>query len=281
MPLYEIAHVKNAGPSLLGEIHFSSAGRSAKLIRSNCREDAGTGNYLCTAEYDFGAPPDRLDAECAFHRVTVPNHVHLLRVEMAGKRDQALFDASFSRASLRFTPPSAFEIAVTQAGAGVMRALGGAVQVLFLAALVLAARGRKELAALAAMFLLGQWLAVIVVPWTGWQPAPRFVEAAAALTVAYLAVEILLLPGAGARWAVAGVLGIFHGLYFHLVLLNTGYHVALVLGGAAIAEVAAIALLGIVLSRIGRIARALRPVQVSASALLVFGMVWFLLRLRS
>jgi hypothetical protein len=30
-----------------------------------------------------------------------------------------------------------------------------------------------------------------------------------------------------------------------------------------------------------RIAKAFRPVQVAASALLVFGMVWFLLRLRS
>jgi hypothetical protein len=29
------------------------------------------------------------------------------------------------------------------------------------------------------------------------------------------------------------------------------------------------------------VAQALRPVQVSASALLVFGMVWFFLRLRS
>jgi hypothetical protein len=34
-------------------------------------------------------------------------------------------------------------------------------------------------------------------------------------------------------------------------------------------------------SRISRIARALRPVQVSACALLAFGMIWFFLRLRS
>jgi hypothetical protein len=280
LPLYEVAHMKDAAPSLLGHIRFFSAGRQARLLTSNCRTDPAAATYFCNAEYDFGAPPDRIEAECSFYRVTVPNHVHLLRAEMGGKRDQALFDASFSRASLRFTLPSAMEVAVTQTGAGFMRALGGAVQVLFLAALVLASRSRRELGLLAGTFLAGQVIAVVVVPWTGWQPAPRFVEAAAALTVAYLAVEVLLLPGAGARWAVAGVLGAFHGLYFHLLLQQTEYHAAPVLAGAALAEIIALALLGFCFSRIGRWTRALRPVQVSASALLVFGMAWFLMRLR-
>jgi len=43
----------------------------------------------------------------------------------------------------------------------------------------------------------------------------------------------------------------------------------------------AIAVLALALSRLGRLVKAFRPVQVAASALLVFGMVWFLLRLRS
>src|SRR5579871_4169719 len=150
-----------------------------------------------------------------------------------------------------------------------MRALGGVVQVLFLAAVALAARNRKELFALAGMFLAGQILSVLVVPYTAWQPAPRFVEAAAALTIAYLAVEILLLPEAGARWLVAGALGAFHGLYFHLFLQTTGYRPAMVLAGAAFAEIVVIAILGLAFSRIARVARALRPVEVSASALLV------------
>jgi hypothetical protein len=41
------------------------------------------------------------------------------------------------------------------------------VQVLFLAALVLAGRSRKELFVLAAMFLAGQTLSAVVVPHTG------------------------------------------------------------------------------------------------------------------
>jgi hypothetical protein len=279
MPQYEIAHVASPERVLLEHVRFSSGGREARLLAKSCGAD-GRDTYVCTADYEFSAPVERLDVECTFAAITVPNHVHLLRAEMAGKHDQALFDISFPHATMRFRPPTPMETAVTESGAGFMRALGGAVQILFLAALALAARSGKELLALAGMFLAGQIASVLIVPHTAWQPAPRFVEAAAALTIAYLAVEILLLPEAGARWLVAGALGAFHGLYFHLFLQTSGYRPGFVLAGAALAEITAIAILGLAFRRIGHAARALRPVEVSASALLVFGMAWFFLRLR-
>jgi hypothetical protein len=281
MPLYEVAHVSNPERTLLEHIRFSGA----RLMRSQCGADPAQGTYKCDADYEFAAPVDRLDVECTLAAVTVPNHVHLLRASLGekpgDKRDEAVFDLGFTRATLRFRPLTAAEIAITQAGAGFVRALGGIVQVMFLAALVLAARSRRELLAIAAMFLVGQAASVLGMAHVLWQPAPRFVEAATALAVAYLAVEILLLPQAGARWLVAGVLGALHGLYFHLFVRTTGYSPALVLAGATLAQTAAIAILALVLSRVGRMAKAFRPVQVAASALLVFGMVWFLLRLRS
>jgi hypothetical protein len=276
MPLYEIGHVPHPETALLEHVRFAGA----KLVSRNCAEDKARDLYVCEAEYDFGTPPDRVDVECTLAAITVPNHVHMLRAELGDKHDQGLFDAAFPRATLRFRPPTAAEVAVAEAGGGFIQALGGPVQILFLAALALAARSRRELAALVLMFLAGQVLAVMVTPHTSWQPAPRFVEAAAALTVAYLAVEILLLPKAGSRWAVAGVLGVFHGLFFHLFLQTAGYRPGFVLAGAACAEMAVVAVLALVFARVERWARALRPVQVSAAALLVFGMVWFVLRLR-
>jgi HupE / UreJ protein len=280
MPQYEIAHVASPERVLLEHIRFSSGGREAKLLAKACSADAARDTYICTADYEFSAPVERLDVECTFAAITVPNHVHLLRAEMGGKHDQGIFDLSFPRATLRFRPPTRMETAVTESGAGAMRALGGAVQILFLAALALAARSGKELLALAGMFLAGQIICVLAMPYAAWMPAPRFVEAAAALTIAYLAVEILFLPEAGARWLVAGALGAFHGLYFHLFLQTSGYRPGFVLAGAALAESVVIAILALAFSRIGRMARALRPVQVSASALLIFGMAWFFLRLR-
>jgi len=276
MPLYEVAHVQSPERALLSHIRFAGA----TLTGSACSADPARDTYLCTADYTFATPVEQLDVECTFPSITVPNHVHLLRAQLDGKQDQAVFDSAFPRATLRFRPPTAAEIVVTQSAAGFVRALGGAVQVLFLAALVLAARGKKELLALAAMFAAGQIAAAIIVPRTAWQPPPRFVEAAMALALAYLAVEILLLPQAGARWAVAGILGGFQGLYFCLFLQNTGYQPALVLAGAVAAQATVIAIFALAFSHIGRFAKALRPVQVSAAGLLIFGMAWFFLRLR-
>lgn len=281
MPLYELTHIKNPERSILEHITFSSGGRGARLLSSECHSDESAGSYLCTGEYEFAAPPDRIDVACTLPSITVPNHVHLLRAEMGEKKDQAVFDLSFPRAALRFRPPTPLEIAATQFGGGFVRAWGGAVQLLFLAALVLAGRSKKELLALGGMFLAGQVACALLIPYTGWQPAPRFVEAAAALTVAYLAVEILMLPEAGWRWLIAAVLGVFHGLYFHLFLQSTGYHAGWVLAGAAVAEAIATAVLWLVFSRLQRLAHVLRPVQVSACGLLAFGTIWFFLRLRS
>ncbi len=281
MPLYEMTHVAAPERTLLEHVRFASAGRDATLVSKSCSADAARDLYLCTADYEFAAPPTRIDVECTFAAITVPSHVHQLRATMDGKNDQALFDLSFTRATLRFRPPTPAEIALDQSAAGFFRALGGAVQLLFLAALALAARRGRELIALTAMFLAGQLASVLIVPRIAWYPAPRFVEAAAALTIAYLAVEILLLPQAGARWLVAGVLGAFHGLYFYLFLLTTGYRTPYVMAGAALAEILAVGLFALVFSRIRRFAGALRPLQAGASALLVFGMVWFFLRLRS
>lgn len=276
MPLYEVAHVQSPERTLLDHIRFAGASR----IDSACTPDPARDTYVCTADYTFAAPIDRLDVECTFAAVTVPSHVHMLRAELDGKPDQAVFDSAFPRATLLFRPPTAIEIAVTQSAAGFVRALGGAVQVLFLAALALAARRRRELAALAAMFIAGQAAVLSIAPHISWQPAPRFVEAAMALALAYLAVEILLLPEAGARWAVAAALGIFQGLYFDLFLQSTGYRSALVLAGAIAAEASGIAILALLFAQLNRVAKALRPVQVSAAGLLVFGMTWFFLRLR-
>jgi HupE / UreJ protein len=277
MPLYEVAHVPHPERALLEHIRFAGA----RLVRSECHAEPARDTYVCNADYEFGSAVDRLDVECTFPAITVPNHVHLLRASLGEKRDEAIFDMGFPRATMRFRPPTAAEIAFTQAGAGCVRALGGIVQMLFLVALVLASRSRRELFAIAGMFLLGQAASVFAMAHVLWQPAPRFVEAATALAVAYLAVEILLLPQAGARWLVAGVLGALHGLYFHLFVQTTGYSPALVLLGASLAQALVVAVLALVLSRVGRMAQAFRPVQVAASALLVFGMVWFLMRLRS
>jgi hypothetical protein len=278
MPMYEVAHTPHPETTLLDHIRFSNHGEAARVIRQSCHEEAASGVYVCAAEYTFSHAVDGLDVECTLYQATVPNHVHLLRAENAGKHDQAVFDYSFTQAALRFHPPTPFEMAVQQGFEGMLRAVAGPVQLLFLAALVLAGRGRRELLLLTVMFLAGEVVTALAAGALHWRPPVRFVEAAMALSIAYLAVEILLLPEAGLRWLIAGILGGFQGLSLYLVLSGSGFYPSYVLGGAAISQLTVIGTLAFCVWMLERRWELTRLVRSSAALLLVFGMTWFLWR---
>lgn len=279
MPLYEVAHVRDPARTLLAHVRFESGGVWAQALDSSCKPDQDS--YVCTAEYQFPAPVETVDAECTLASVTVPNHVHLLRAYRGDKSDQAVFDLTYTKAELRFRPPTAFETAVRELSAGFMRAAGGLAPLLFLASLVLAARTRHELLALAGSFVAAEALACAIAPHLRLSLSPRFIEAAAALTIAYLAFEIILLPQSGTRWLVVGVLGLFHGAYFAAFLTESGYGFPAFFAGVAICELMIITLFAFLLGRLVRVSFLRRAVPVAASALLAIGVTWFFLRLRA
>lgn len=279
MPMYEVAHVRAPERTLLEHVRFGSGGVWGKPSNEACRQEQDS--YVCTADYQFAAPVETIEAECTLASVTVPNHVHLLRAYRGDKTDQAVFDLTYTKAELRFRPPTAFEIATREIWAGFMRAAGGLAPLLFLVSLVLAARSRRELAALAGSFVAAEALACAVAPRLAVSLSPRFIEAAAALTIAYLAFEIILLPASGMRWLVVAVLGLFHGAYFAAFLTGSGYHFAPFFAGVVICELILIALFAFVLNRLLRVNFLRGAVPVAASLLLAAGVVWFLLRLRA
>lgn len=267
MPLYEVAHIADAERAIFEHIRFEDA----RLLDHNCAPDQTA--LVCSANFEFTAAPEIVRAEVTFHTITVPNHVHVLRAFRGDKSDQAVFDISATKAEIRFRPPTTLEIAVTQMGAGVQRAFGGTAQLLFLFALALAARTFREWAALTVMFAVGQSAAVLI----GYQPNPRFMEAAAALTVAYLAVEILLLPEAGCRWIVVGVLGIFQGLGLTLFVAESGYNPVYVISGASLTQALLLLLLWLVTRQLNKVPILTRAL---AGLLLGVGLFWFALRLK-
>jgi len=274
IPMFEVAHVRDPERAFFEHIHFRGGGGEAALGEHGCSEQDGT--YVCRGEYRFAAAPDGVAIDCTFASITVPNHVHLLHAFEGGKSDQAVFDLSFTTAEVRFRPPTAFERAVRESAAGFLRALEGAAPLLFLAALVVAARSRRELLQLAGALLGGELAAILLTPVLRIELSPRFIEAAAALTVAYLALEVVLLPQSRTRWAVVGVLGLFHGLYFAAFLGGSGYGPAAFFFGVALAQLLA----GGVLALVSRpLLKLRRVVPAAASVLMVTGLGWFALRL--
>ncbi len=276
IPMYEVAHVREPEHTLLDHVRFRGGGAWGKPSGQSCKDEQGT--YVCSADYAFPAPPDQIDAECTLASVTVPNHVHMLRAYLGDKTDQAVFDLSFTTAEIRFRPPTAMETALQELAAGFMRAAGGLAPLLFLASLVLAARSRRELVKLTAALLGAECLACAIAPRIGFPLSPRFIEAAAALTIAYLAFEIILLPNSGMRWLIVGVLGLFHGAYFSTFLAESGYGAVTFLCGVTVAELLLIAILAFAMTWLGRVRRA---VPAAATLLLTIGVIWFFVRLRA
>jgi hypothetical protein len=209
IPMYEVAHVTNPETALLDHVKFEGARRTS----SNCREMDGA--YICRAEYEFTDPvPDKLEVECTLFQITVPNHVHLLYAVQGPNSDQAVFDQSFRQVEVRFHPPSRAELIAKDGAAGIGRLLKSVSGLLFLVVLVLASRNIREAGILTVAFLAGEWLARPLAPRIPLAFSPEFLEAVLALTVAYLAAEIVFLPDSQARWAVVPILGIAHGLAF-------------------------------------------------------------------
>jgi len=224
IPYYEVEPIRNPEKSLLEHMNISGG----RLQDHKCFRDGDS--YVCAAEYLFSRPVETLDVTCTLYAVTVPNHVHSLHVTRNGKEDRAFFDYTFTTATLRFRPPSPWETAVQRMMQGALRGVAGPFQLLFLITLAMAARSRREL-----IFVIGAYVAGLLIAVTlGWRPPERFAECAAALGVAYLAVEILFVPQGGMRWWIGAVLGLFQGLY---LALFTGSETPLFVTGAAIASV--------------------------------------------
>ncbi len=280
MPLYEIVHLEQPEASLLKNFRVFSEGQELPRARGACAANTDAGVYRCESAYTLPAEVDRLEVECTYAAVTVPNHVHVLRAVQGVNTEQAVFDFSFRRSTIRFTPPTFTETLAHEMGAGFVRVLMGPFQILFLLALVLAGRNRRELVWMALAFIAAEIVTAAVMGRIVWEPSARFVEAAAALTVAYLAVEVLALPEAGYRWMVAAGMGVFHGLYFGGFLQQSDMHSAYVLSGAALGEILLLGFFSMVWFRFKTAAEKLRPVQAGAVVLFVVGIVWFFMRVR-
>jgi len=257
MPAYEITHVTDPATELLDQLTFAGARRTA----SECKKEEDT--YDCTATYEFATEvPDKLEVECTLFRVTVPNHIHMLYAVQGENGDQVVFDQSTPRREMRFHAVTFTETITRDGGAGALRFLGSLAGILFIAALLLAARSARELAILGVSFLAAEWLVRPIVPYIRIGLSPDFLEALLALTVAYLAAEIFFLPGR-ARWAVVPVLGLAHGLPF------AGFPPMYMLGAGGVQAIL-IAALAVPTLRVPPARR-----KLAAGILMVVAVAWF------
>ena len=275
MPLAEAPVEEDQRKSLLDAFALRANGEAGERVEGACREEGSQQLYICNATYRFPEPPEKITVRCNYPSVTVPHHVHIVS---SGKGDVArrtVFDIVSREAEIRFTAPTPWEVFTSQILAGVRRAMTSPELLLFLAILVLAGRTRRELGGCVGAFLLAQIAVALLGRLFGWTPPARFIEAAAALTVAYVAAEVLFLPEARKRWLVCAGMGCFHGLFLSAFLASTRMQPAYFVPGALGCEVFLLALLGALRLRFVR----RREEQLLSLLLLVSGLGWFGLRL--
>jgi len=234
IPMVEVGQMTNP-TSILDYIRFDGGHRTS----AKCADEDGT--YVCHASYEFETlVPDRLGVDCTFFEATAPNHVHWLHAMRGANSDQEVFDQAFPRSELHFRRPSRIETFAREFGLGLARAGRNWMGWLFLLGLGIAAP-RAILPFV--FFLVGEAGAILLGPHIPWPLAPRFLEAAMALTVAYLAVEILMAAEPKQLAWIVAVLGLFHGLGI------SGFPLSYSVGAGAL-QVAVFAVLAFVARRL-------------------------------
>ena len=279
VPDYEVQQLPDAQQALLDAFTLRADGQEIERTAGGCTPNEAEGSYDCVSRFAWPQGAAAIEVECDLPDAVAPNHVHVLRAVSPEGAEQQVFDYATRRRTFRFRPMGAVERIASELKAGAARILLGPAQMLFLFALVVASRGRRELVQMTAAFLATLAAAAVAILVMGWQPPPGFAEAAGALTVAYLAVETLTLPEAGGRWLVAAGMGAFHGLYFGVFLQQASMSPAFVLLGALTMSVVVLALLYRFVSKLS--ADFGKPLfrNVCAGALCLIGVGWFVVGL--
>jgi len=158
-----------------------------------------------------------------------------LRLNVLGRRERADGSTQLGRVLLPLAPrflvtasPGAFEVVRTYTALGIEHILTGFDHLLFVLALVLLVRGVRRLIATITAFTLAHSLTLVAAT-LGWmQVAGPPVEAAIALSIVFVAAEIVRSRQGRAGlterypWVVAFVFGLLHGLGFASALAEVG-----------------------------------------------------------
>jgi hypothetical protein len=258
--------------ALLDHIQFRSHQQTGVITQRACFVRGET--VICAAQYQFAQPVDAVDVECTLYRVASPTHVHILRANNAGREEEVLLDYALPHSTITFAPVTPFLAAGRQFAAALVRSIASPAQWLLLFCVILAVRTGREALALGAGFLLAYVAGSIV--WPNWQLSAQLIEAALALAVSYLAIEILFLPHGRGRWLPIGLLGSINAA------LNgqTGWQ-AWSIAGQLATPLLVLAILALWMNRRQHSLLPRGAERVTAALLLALGITGFVIRLNS
>jgi hypothetical protein len=169
---------------------------------------------------------------------------------------------------------------------GIQHIFTGYDHVLFLVGLLLVARGFRSLVAIVTSFTVAHSITLALATLGAVDPVGWMVEAAIALSIAYVGIENLVAREVRHRWLLTFAFGLVHGFGFAGILremeLDKGGLVASLVAfnlGVELGQVAIVALLWPALRALQRAAWRERVVRAASAVIVGFGLYWFVERI--
>jgi predicted PurR-regulated permease PerM len=204
LPRYEVEHLPEAG--LAAAFRFTGT----RLEASQCKPVEN--ELLCELNYTFPElPSEKLEAQVTLARITVPNHVHIMKLSRGPVNRQAVFDRTFEQEQIDFHELARTEVWWRAARMGFTQLL---YQPILVALLLILFLPLPYIAGATAAFL-------IVLP-DKFYATPGFFELATAISLSYIAIEHLFFPKAEGKWIVAAVIGAIEGTALAILARPTG-----------------------------------------------------------
>jgi len=249
------------------------------------RDPAGAGYVEVSLDYVSPSRLGRVSIHSDFLTDLYSTHKTLGQIEAAGRSEEFVFDPSrvYER---RATAGATWRTAASFIRLGIEHIFTGYDHILFLFGLLVIGAGLRNLVAIVTSFTVAHSMTLALATLGVVQPVPWMIEAAIALSIAYIGFENLFVPSPRYRWKITFVFGLVHGFGFATVLRDmhlprAGLVVSLFgfNAGVEIGQIAIVTLMYPVLAAIARTSYRVPISRIASSVIAIIGLFWFYQRI--
>jgi hydrogenase/urease accessory protein HupE len=218
----ELEAARSVLQSYLGKhlrVDIDGAAAAPAITRLATWRDPNGFEYLeisCAAVSD--RPIRRLSIRTDFLTELYPSHKTLGQLQFAGRTDEFVFERGRTFEARIGIAARVWRTAGSFLRLGIEHIFTGYDHILFLFGLLLVGNGLKNLIAVVTSFTVAHSVTLGVATLGLIRPVPWTVEAAIALSIAYIGIENLFVNAPKYRWKVSFAFGLVHGFGFAAVL---------------------------------------------------------------
>jgi hydrogenase/urease accessory protein HupE len=214
-----------------------------------------------------------------------PSHKTLGEVSLAGRSDTFVFESGRTYEG-RVRGPGVWATAFSFVRLGVEHIFTGYDHIIFLFGLLLIGTTLRSLVAIVTSFTVAHSITLALATLGVVTPVPWTIEAAIALSIAYIGVENIVARDPKHRWKITFLFGLVHGFGFAAVLRDLNLVRSSVAGslfgfnaGVEIGQVTIVSLMYPVLRWLTRSPYRVLVVRLASSAIALVGLIWFYQRI--